>query len=73
MRINRNGKIILNRLKLYLNIVGYLSEGKLGRILSDVEVSILPKVFKTNPNSNEWMFRKKTANRFISYIKKKQA
>jgi hypothetical protein len=36
-KVIRNGKIILNRLKLYLNIVGYLSEGKLGRILSDVE------------------------------------
>ena len=36
-KVIRNNKIVFNRLKLYLNIVGSLGKYKLDRILSDVE------------------------------------
>ncbi len=36
-KVIRNNKIVLNRLKLYLNIVGSLGKYKLDRILNDVE------------------------------------
>jgi len=36
-KVIRNDKIVLNRLKLYLNIIGALSKPKLDLILSDVK------------------------------------
>lgn len=49
----------------YLNV-----RHKEQRVLSDVEVSLLPKKIKIN--SNEWLLREKSAIRFINYIESKQ-
>ena len=45
---------------------------KEGRLLQDDEVNFLPNTSKNNPNKKEWLIRKKSADRFINYLKYKK-
>lgn len=42
-----------------------------GRLYSDEEVAMLPEVLETNRHKQEWRLRKKSAERLINYLRKK--
>lgn len=46
---------------------------KENRILSDEEIKRLPFTKKNNPHAKEWQLRQKSTQRFLNYIKKKDA
>ena len=75
--------MILNPLYV-LNGVGYLTEKKEefesdyikvrekeNRVLTDSEVSILPKTYSKNPNKKEWELREKSTQRILNYLESK--
>ena len=44
---------------------------KENRFYSEAEIKELPNIQKEHPNYAEWQLRKKSSNRFISYLKRK--
>ena len=43
---------------------------KEGRIYTDEQVALLPNIDENHPHHGEWKLRKKSATRFINYLKK---
>jgi len=54
--------------QLYLDV-----RKKEGRLYSDEIVKILPKLDSTDPLYHEWQIRKRSLQRFLSYLKKRRA
>jgi ubiquinone/menaquinone biosynthesis C-methylase UbiE len=46
---------------------------KEGRIYTDEEVAQLPEIAKSHPHYKEWQVRKKSCERLVSYLQKKQS
>ncbi|MCF6306769.1 MAG: methyltransferase domain-containing protein [Flavobacteriaceae bacterium] len=68
---NINGVLYLTEKRTFFS-ANYISvREKEGRILSDQEVYNLPNPLKSNKNFKEWQLRKKSSNRFVSYLKNK--